>query len=607
MVQLTMSRDKFVHAVIESQDTLLEFGRQFVDEPPPPSVRSLEQGQRLIIAEMQNLKVGRRQLRLEPIQSGRVRLTNIHEKINVIADGSVLVAGGSLEFLLPTDLRIGDIHLHIEAAESPEDHFHTLGERPDFTESQDVGLGSSVHSLIATLKRGDHRSLLYRLEQLVQVLQASVSSPDFMERVASLSVELIELDHAAVVLLKDNIWAVVASSSARPCPEDDEWYPSRSLLNQVRSNQKTTWSRPGQLMQTNSLQSLTNVLAYVAAPIRNPQGEVIGAIYGDRRTGIGAHCQPIEEIDAQFVEILACGVAGGLQRLENEREVLTRRLQLEQFVNEEVRRQIDEDPNWSTGRDADVTILFCDIAGFSRISEQLPPQQTFEWINDVMAALSECVKRHGGTIVDYVGDELIAMWGAPLANENHPSDACRAATAIAQCLPKIDAKWQSLLHSRTEVGVGVNSGMVRVGNTGCELKLKYGPLGSTVNIASRIQGATRYLRTSVLITGDTAKRIPDEFAVRRLCKLRVKNIVSPIDIYELFAEPPANWNLRCSDYAKALSAWEEGSLKDAVNRLVKIVATYEDDVPAKVMLSRAIDVWSRDQTEHDPVWTLPSK
>lgn len=605
MAQLTLLQENCIQVFLEAQDQLLEFGRQDFHEPPPLAILPMEAGQRVIISEMQNTKVARHQLRLERVDLNRVRLTNIHKSLAVNADGSILAPSATREVFLPARLQVGNVQLRFEIDASNE-HFHTLGERSDRSSVAETDSGNLPQSLIATLRRGDHRSLLKRMKQLVEILQASASSTDFMDRVVTASVKLLELDHAAVVLWKGKSFEIVASAQARPSEEDSEWRPSHSLLNRVRSTKLPTWSSPDQLSEPAGELSLRNVVAYVAAPIRNHRDEVIGAVYGDRRTGFDLR-QPIDEIDAHFVEIFACGIAGGLQRMDREREMLARRLQFEQFVTAEVARQIEEDPDSLTGRDADVTILFCDIAGFSRVSELLSPQQTFEWINDVMSILSECVTRNRGTIVDYVGDELIAMWGAPFPNEFHANDACRAAIAMIQSLPEIDAKWGSVLEAQTQVGIGLNSGVVRVGNTGCKHKLKYGPLGSKVNIASRIQGATRYLRTPILISGDTAKLLSDEFIVRRLCQLRVKNIDAPIDIYELFSAPPDNWSERSGEYALALAAWEEGNLQDSVKRLVQIVANCETDVPAKVMLSRAIDAWSRDHVQHDPVWTLPSK
>lgn len=607
MVELKPLRDKYVQVVVEAQDHLLELGRQRVDEPPPPAVRPCPGGHRLIIADVTNVSLGRDQLRLERIAPDSFRMTNAHSQIVISFAGTELVPGANTQVRLPLDLQIGNVQVRIEAAESASGLFQTLSERPSSIRGGPRAPANPLTSLRATIDRGDHQTLLERMEQLVDVLQFSASSPDFMKRVAEASISLIDLDHAAIILWKDNRWELEAFASARPAPQNSEWSFSRNLLNQMRDSQRTMFSSPQHTRSTGAMASMVDVTAFVAAPILNPGGEVIGAVYGDRRAGIGGMRPPIEQMDAQLVEVLACGIAGGLQRVDKEREMLEFRLQFVNFVTQEVAIMIEKDPDSLNGRDADVTMLFCDIAGFSRISEKLSPQQTFEWINDVMASLSKCIKDHGGTIVDYVGDEVIAMWGAPFPMLDHASAACRTAAAIIQSLPQIDAKWQHIVHVPTQVGVGLNSGTVRVGNTGCHLKFKYGPLGSTVNIASRIQGATRYLRTPILITGATARLLSDEFPTRRLCQVRVKNIDMPIDIFELATDAPADWHSRCRDYATALTEWEQGKVQDAVNSLSQIVATYKNDVPALVMLARAIEVWSTGKTDHDPVWTLPSK
>src|SRR5207244_4923878 len=119
-------------------------------------------------------------------------------------------------------------------------------------------------------------------------------------------------------------------------------------------------------------------------------GAVIGALYADRRRGSGsAGAGPITEVEALFVELLARGVAAGLARLEQEQSALAARVQFEQFFTPELARQLAEQPDPLKGRDAEVTVLFCDIRGFSRISERLGPAGTVEWIGDVLAALSE--------------------------------------------------------------------------------------------------------------------------------------------------------------------------------------------------------------------------
>ena len=176
------------------------------------------------------------------------------------------------------------------------------------------------------------------------------------------------------------------------------------------------------------------------------------------------------------------------------------------------------------GRDVDVTVLFCDIRGFSGVSERLGPAETVRWLGDVMAVLSDCVLSHQGVLVDYIGDELMAMWGAPQEIDNHAELACRAAFDMLARLPELNQRWQPVIEAETDLGIGLNSGVARVGNTGSIRKFKYGPLGNAVNLASRVQGATKYLGSRLLMTGGTQQRLDAHFPSRRLCQVRVVNI-----------------------------------------------------------------------------------
>src|SRR5206468_8312824 len=164
-----------------------------------------------------------------------------------------------------------------------------------------------------------------------------------------------------------------------------------------------------------------------------------------------------------------------------------------------------------------------------------------EWIGDVMGSLSDCVLEQRGVLVDYIGDELLAMWGAPEEQADHARLACLAALDMFNLLPKLNERWQEKLGEPMSLGIGVNTGIARVGNTGSRHKFKYGPLGNTVNLASRVQGATKYLKCPLLMTEWTQARLDETFRVRKLCQVRVVNIKQEVDLYELVPENAPNW------------------------------------------------------------------
>jgi adenylate cyclase len=211
-------------------------------------------------------------------------------------------------------------------------------------------------------------------------------------------------------------------------------------------------------------------------------------------------------------------------------------------------------------------------------------------------------------LVDYIGDELMAMWGAPEVQEDHARLACRAALAMQSLMPKMNERWQARLGEPMSLGIGVNTGRARVGNTGSRHKFKYGPLGPMVNLASRIQGATKYLRTPLLVSESTQAMLGDEFWCRRICKVRVVNIVTAVNLFELSAAGNTNWQAIQPPYEHALEDFERGDFQAAARTLGNLMAEHAEDGPSMVLMGRAINALVAPESgTFDSVWELPGK
>jgi len=382
--------------------------------------------------------------------------------------------------------------------------------------------------------------------------------------------------------------------------------PSAGVLRRVLEEKRSFFGRADAGAEIVS--SIAAIDTYVASPIVDRGGRVIGAVYGHRSRELadGAAAE-ITYLEALLVETLASGVAAGLARMEQERASLQRKVQFEQFFSAELAEQLESHPDLLAGREAEVTVLFCDIRGFSGITEQLGPTQTMDWIGGVLSPLSDCVAATGGVLVDYVGDELLAMWGAPTAQPDHATRACEAALAMARAAPEIDARWQQVVGASTRFGIGINSGTARVGNVGSRRKFKYGPLGNCVNLASRVQGATKYLRVPAIVTGSTRRLLGGSFLARRLCSVRVVNIVEPVDLFELSLEQTAGREQLFAAYEEALQAFDAGRFAAAAKILGDLLAGSPDDGPALVLLSRAVACMIDEPADFSPVWKLPGK
>lgn len=582
-----------------------ELGRQSEGEEGPFAQKPQADGRRVIIARLDEDSVSRRHARVEPLPGNRARVVNLSAKLTVrLPDGNDLRPGASCDLPLPASLTLGKKVVRVMAAEeaaAPPGALHSLAEVSVPPGHYAGPSRFPAFSLAAAGPAMDSESLVKWLQAAMDVFQSATGTTGFFTRAARAVVELVGLDAGRVLLLEEGRWQKQAEYVATRTAADSEWVPSRQVLGSVVKEKKAFW----EAQSAGPAASLIGVKAVVAAPILNRAGEVIGAVYGDRRQD--GRAGPITKLEAMLVSLLASGVAAGLSRLEQEQAALRARVQFEQFFTPELSRHLELEPRLLEGRDVEVTVLFCDIRRFSRVSERLGPARTVEWTRDVLSTLSRCVLGRQGVLVDYVGDELMAMWGAPVEQPDHDERACLAALDMMAALPALSERWQAVLQEPLDVGIGINTGPARVGNVGSDVKFKYGPIGNTVNLGSRVQGATKYLRTRLLITGSTRGRLRPALQTRRLCQVRVVNIVEPVELYELVGEGAAGWAGLKAGYEEALGHFEQGQFRQAARLLGQLLPEHPHDGPTLVLNSRVADCLLDGAANFDPVWELPGK
>ena len=224
-----------------------------------------------------------------------------------------------------------------------------------------------------------------------------------------------------------------------------------------------------------------------------------------------------------------------------------------------------------------------------------------------MGDMAECAAIYDGALIDYIGDELMVMWGAPAAQPDHAMRACQAALKMARQNAELDTKWRSRLGHVTQLGFGINTGHARVGNVGFERKFRYAPFGNTVNLASRVQGATKYLGANVVVTEATYEQLRSRPISRRLCSVRVVNIEQPVMLYEIRPDDTSATKELCLQYEEALTHYEQEELTQVTRILSEILRTQPDDGPTLLLLSRAVDRLLNHEGQFDPVFDLPGK
>lgn len=588
-------------------DTRLEIGRQRASEPAPTSRLDRTDSARVILAPLDDVDVSRSHVELKLIAGEEnIEVINLSRSQPVRLDSEQVLAPGERTVAeLPVLLQFSSYAVRVEPPEDEDLELQPLPERTMVPGRQSIesGLGR------LNIDTMDERLLLRWLETVLGVFQSAASSQDFPEQAAKALVKIVGLDAAAMLECDaEGRWKTAALYSASDGHNEKTWIPSQTLLAEVRKEKRTFRHVPGNVPDT--AQSLQNVSALVSAPILDGEGNVIGALYGDRRSGGTTSDIPdITLFEAKLVEVLASGIAAGLARVKQQQAAMAARVQLEQFVTPKIAYQLERDPQLLEGRDAVITIMFADIRGFSKISGRLGPERTMAWIQDTMETLSNCILACDGTLVDYVGDAVMAMWGAPIEQTDHAELACRAAQEMLGVLPEITDRWQQELGTQVELGIGINSGVARVGNTGSRQRLKYGPLGDTVNVASRVQGATKYLGVDCVFTGTTLSALRASPAKRRLARVQVVNIEQPVDLYELAYNPGDDWETLQDRYEEALTALENQDVDSARELATRLAADFPSDQATAALLTRLATAQLPDDESitDTSVWCLPGK
>lgn len=241
---------------------------------------------------------------------------------------------------------------------------------------------------------------------------------------------------------------------------------------------------------------------------------------------------PLVEISGVYTGVTV------LRFLAEERARLRLRKAFQSYVAPAVVEEIVRHPERLRlgGERREITILFCDIRGFTGLSEGLEPEALVDVLHDFLNPMSDIIVQYGGTIDKYIGDAIMALFGAPLSLEDHAARACRTALAMTAALKRLDREWEAGGRPPLRVGVGLNTGVAAVGNMGSDRLFDYTAIGDNVNLASRLEGLNKYYGTDILISAPTAQALNDQFILQEVDLVQVKGKKKPLAIYELLGE-----------------------------------------------------------------------
>lgn len=242
------------------------------------------------------------------------------------------------------------------------------------------------------------------------------------------------------------------------------------------------------------------------------------------------------------------------------------------------------------GDESDMTIFFSDIANFTSISEKMLPDELMSHLSTYLDELSKIIMAADGTIDKYIGDSIMAFWGAPVKQENSAHLACKAALDCQKKLTELNDKWQLDGKFPLETRMGIHSGKTIVGNLGSTDRMNYTIIGNSTNLASRLEGINKLYGTKIIISEDTYRRVSSDFFCRLLDYVSVKGQEKGYKLYELIDDADAVIDEQkkefCKQYEYAFQAYLNKDLGTAVKVLTQLKDKHPNDKSVLFVLNR---------------------
>jgi adenylate cyclase len=272
---------------------------------------------------------------------------------------------------------------------------------------------------------------------------------------------------------------------------------------------------------------------------------------------------------------------------------------LGQYLSPSVVAHVTRDPDSLKlgGDQREMTVMFSDLRGFTSFSEKLDPETLVHLLNEYLTVMSDVIFKYEGTIDKYMGDAIMAFWGAPQMQPDHATLSCRAALEMVAALEELNARWAEEGRPPLAMGIGINTGIMKVGNMGSSSRFDYTVLGDSVNLASRLEGLNKEYGTTLIVSKATLDQTGGTFHERFLDLVAVKGKKEPVEVFEILdAErlPGIHAGPALRAYDEGLELYRERDWLGAAAKFQEALRLSPDDGPAAVYLQRCEDLL------HDP-------
>jgi adenylate cyclase len=239
------------------------------------------------------------------------------------------------------------------------------------------------------------------------------------------------------------------------------------------------------------------------------------------------------------------------------------------------------------------TVLFSDIRGFTTISEDLGARDTVSMLNDYFTGMVDVIMKRGGMLDKYIGDAIMAIFGVPFPGKEDAANAIHVANEMIRVLNTLNLERKKLGQTEIRVGIGVNTGDLIAGNIGSPKRMDYTVIGDSVNLAARLEGATKAYGAKILLSQSTLDALGDvPVKVRELDLLQVKGKTQPVPIYEALDHYDEisfpNMNATLEAFSNGVASYRQRDWKGAMSAFVVALHEFEGDAPSRLYMDRCL-------------------
>lgn len=436
----------------------------------------------------------------------------------VIPNASVTASLKTTSLPILKSLSLDQTHIHLRELLSDSDH-DTQG------------------TIIRLKEQNQEQQAVAKLKILLEVSK-QLSTPDRPENICHQLLELLfqimKVDRAVILLVNpdnDQLEKVVSKTSLT-IPLEESFY-STTIVNYVREHGEaiiTSDARADNRFSQSQSILIQEIQAGMCIPLK-PRDTVIGVLYLDNLSCANIYSQEDLEFVTTMVNQGAISINNSqlYQKMQQE-EVF--RSKLERFFPENVRKKLKEEDHLETV-DAEVTVLFADITGYTQLSSTMQPRQIIEMLNEYFTVMvEEIVFPFGGTLDKYMGDGLMAFWGAPYPQRDDADQAVKASIAMQKGVQQLNERWLQERNLQIMIHIGINTGKVAAGNIGSKNLIQYTTIGDTTNITSRICGVAR--GGEILISENTLSQLKlPNIRTEKLTPVIVKGKSEPLQLYKV--------------------------------------------------------------------------